>query len=293
MHESVDPTVPRSRRTPRLLSAVAVVGLALATIAVPAGASRHGPAHDNKAVAREVVEELAEGDTEIVDRAFAPDYVDRTIFDGSDPGTAGLKARTEAESKAHPKARTRIYRVIAEGDLVFVHSNLILDKGTRGSAVADIYRFADGRIVEHWGGRQAVPATTVSGNDMFSTLSSPKRLSPDPKADVNQTKAVVFDLFGAIVGAKDLTAWDRLVQPPYYQHSVNTDNGAASVKAVWGPLLIAPDTVITSLALLAEGDLIVSAARLDTAQGSMLTFDISRVQNGLISEHWDVVQRLS
>ncbi len=282
----------RSRRTRKLLAAAAVAGVAVVTASLPAGASRHGPTHDNRAVAREVVEELAEGDTRIIDRAFAPDYMDRTVFDGSDPGIAGLKARTEAEAKAHPKADTRIYRVITEGDLVFVHSNLILDKRTRGFAVADIYRFAGGRIVEHWGGRQAVPATTVSGNDMFSTLSSPKRFSPDPKADVNQTKAVVFDLFGAIVGAKDLTAWDRLVKPPYFQHSVNTGNGAQSVKEVWGPLLIAPDTVITSLALLAEGDLIVSAARLDTAQGSMLTFDISRVQDGLISEHWDVVQRL-
>lgn len=60
-----------------------------------------------------------------------------------------------------------VYRVIAEGDLVAVHSH----NKTLDSAGVDIFRFNDeGKIIEHWDVLQQVPTATASGNDMFSQL---------------------------------------------------------------------------------------------------------------------------
>ncbi|PZG00455.1 nuclear transport factor 2 family protein [Micromonospora deserti] len=48
-------------------------------------------------------------------------------------------------------------------------------------AVVDIFRFdKHGQIAEHWDTVQDVPATTVSGNDMFSTVSHPRTNQPGP-----------------------------------------------------------------------------------------------------------------
>jgi predicted SnoaL-like aldol condensation-catalyzing enzyme len=61
-----------------------------------------------------------------------------------------------------------VHRVVAEGDLVAVHSNY----RTVNMAGVDIFRFNEkGEIVEHWDVLQPIPETTVSGNDMFSQLS--------------------------------------------------------------------------------------------------------------------------
>lgn len=66
-----------------------------------------------------------------------------------------------------PELHLDIKRALAEDDLVFTHSNLHLKPGDRGMAVADIWRIADGRIVEHWEVVQEVPEESANNNTMF------------------------------------------------------------------------------------------------------------------------------
>jgi predicted SnoaL-like aldol condensation-catalyzing enzyme len=63
-----------------------------------------------------------------------------------------------------------VHRVIAEGDLVAVHSNYETWNTTR----VDIFRLNDaGKIIQHWDVLQQVPETTAGGNDMFPSWRSP------------------------------------------------------------------------------------------------------------------------
>ncbi len=72
-----------------------------------------------------------------------------------------------SSSKENPDARSEIKRVIAEGDLVVVHVHDTLNRLDRGSAVVDIFRIENGKIVEHWDVIQPIPESDVSGNSMF------------------------------------------------------------------------------------------------------------------------------
>jgi predicted SnoaL-like aldol condensation-catalyzing enzyme len=70
-------------------------------------------------------------------------------------------------AKEAPDTTHEIKRVIAEGDLVVVHGVMTLRPSDRDpTAIVDIFRLDNGKIVEHWDVAQRIPATTVSGHPM-------------------------------------------------------------------------------------------------------------------------------
>jgi predicted SnoaL-like aldol condensation-catalyzing enzyme len=67
----------------------------------------------------------------------------------------------------NPDLRVEFKRLIAEGNLVVIHSHMIPTKGARGTAVIDIFRLDNGKIVEHWDVLQEVPDKAANQNTMF------------------------------------------------------------------------------------------------------------------------------
>ena len=63
--------------------------------------------------------------------------------------------------------KCEIKRVIAEQDLVVVHSHCKEKPADRGNAVVDIFRVENALIVEHWDVLQAVPESPRNSNTMF------------------------------------------------------------------------------------------------------------------------------
>ncbi|WP_196140377.1 ester cyclase [Aliikangiella sp. G2MR2-5] len=69
--------------------------------------------------------------------------------------------------KKFPLLSVDVKRVIADGDLVVVHSHWQKSKDENGSAVMDIFRIQDGTIVEHWDVVQAVTMSKFNTNGIF------------------------------------------------------------------------------------------------------------------------------
>ncbi|QCI13106.1 hypothetical protein E6B08_17770 [Pseudomonas putida] len=82
-------------------------------------------------------------------------------------GVEGLKQFVSEHRAKYPDTRLEFKRVIAEGDLVVTHSHAVFYEGHQGSAVIDIFRVEDDKVVEHWEVFQDIPERTLSGNSVF------------------------------------------------------------------------------------------------------------------------------
>lgn len=274
----------------------AVTGLApTAAASSPATAqSWHmGTLDVRKAITVHVLKRLFEdGDTSVVDRYIRPDYIQHNPF--APNGTAALKAFAGPMATQFPDLKYDVKRVIAEGDLVLVHSNVVLTPGTRGNAVVDIFRFdRDGMIAEHWDTSQEVPATSVSGNDMFSTVSSPRTNQPGPRWRTAFTRSVVTSYFDQLVVRKDVDAVKYLA-PEYHQHNPSIPSGSAGLREMFAALFQQfPQLTVDRKRVIAEGDIVAIHAHYRTSpeDRGQSVVDIFRVgPDGKIVEHWDVVQ---
>ena len=67
----------------------------------------------------------------------------------------------------HPDVTYSIKRVIADGNLVAVHSHGKSAPDDRGFAVVDILRVDGCRVMEHWDVMQPVPEKAANTNTMF------------------------------------------------------------------------------------------------------------------------------
>jgi len=59
-----------------------------------------------------------------------------------------------------PNKRLMVKNVLGDGNLVAIHSNIVMKMGEPGMAVVHIFRFEDGRIIEMWDISQAIPNDT-------------------------------------------------------------------------------------------------------------------------------------
>ena len=67
----------------------------------------------------------------------------------------------------NPAVSYSIKRIIADGDVVAVHSHGKFGRDDRGIAVVDILRVQGCKIVEHWDVVQPVPEKSANSNGMF------------------------------------------------------------------------------------------------------------------------------
>ena len=77
-----------------------------------------------------------------------------------------MNGMIEAHTK-FPNTTLHIKHAIEEGDLVAVHSHVIMQKGDVGVAVVHLFRFFDDKIVEMWDVGQQVPKESPNKKGMF------------------------------------------------------------------------------------------------------------------------------
>jgi predicted SnoaL-like aldol condensation-catalyzing enzyme len=106
----------------------------------------------------------------------------------------------------------------------------------------------------------------------------------------SKNKALVLEAFDTLFNKRDYTAAERFWSPDYVQHSAHIAPGREGlfnlIKSIPPTLKYEPGTIV------AEGDIVIVHGRFSGFGASVnwIAADIVRIQNGILVEHWDVIQ---
>ena len=106
----------------------------------------------------------------------------------------------------------------------------------------------------------------------------------------SKNKALVLEAFDTLFNRRDCAAAERFWSPRYIQHSAHIEPGREGlfnlVKSIPPTLKYEPGTIV------AEGDFVIVHGRFSGfgQPVNWIAADILRIENGILVEHWDVIQ---
>ena len=105
--------------------------------------------------------------------------------------------------------------------------------------------------------------------------------------------ALVLGLFEQVLGPMDSGAVDRFISPDYIQHNQSVAPGVESFKAFLDAIKAeTPDAVHDVKRAFVDGDHVTVHYHVRRWPRDLgwAVIDIFRIEDGLIAEHWDVMQ---
>jgi len=105
-----------------------------------------------------------------------------------------------------------------------------------------------------------------------------------------KNKAIVLDAFDALFNKRDFAAAERFWSPKYIQHSAHIAPGREGLFELIRNL--PPTLKYEPGAIVAEGNFVIVHGRFSGfgAPVNWIAADILRVEDGILLEHWDVIQ---
>ncbi len=82
-------------------------------------------------------------------------------------GFATLKHGMSDNHAQFPNKQLLVQHVLGDGELVAVHSHIVIRPGEQGIAAVHLFRFDQGKIVELWDIGQPVPADSPNQDGVF------------------------------------------------------------------------------------------------------------------------------
>jgi len=186
-------------------------------------------------------------------------------------------------------AKVNTVRAFEDGNFVFTQT----DYNFFGPKIGfDIFRFENGKIVEHWDNLQETPENpNPSGNTMIDGTTEIKDID---KTEENKTlvKNFVNDI---LVNGKMEKLSGYFDGDNYIQHNPNIANGLSGLGKALEYMASQGITMKYNKVhrVLGEGNFVLTVSEGSFADKNTSFYDLFRVENGKIAEHWDVMETIA
>ncbi len=240
----------------------------------------------NKEKAVAIVEAFETGSSKVLDYISDEKYIQHNLgFPDGKNAIVGFFADK-------PTGITvKIHRVIEEGNTVALHSTYggVWNNGTPQVAF-DVFKFENGLIVEHWDNLLDVAQPNPSGRTQTD--------GPTEVNDLEQTEAnkkVVTRLMNEAFLGNDYSKITEMISPKkYIQHNPQVSDGLDGFNDFLADLAEQNTTMSYSSShqIIAEGDFVLTLADGTFGDQEVAYYDLFRLENGLIVEHWDLVSEI-
>ncbi|MEM6593769.1 MAG: nuclear transport factor 2 family protein [Pseudomonadota bacterium] len=199
---------------------------------------------------------------------------------GVGDGAEGFLAFFEPFVERNPKRDIEIVRIFEDGPWVFCSAYQSLNDGAEQWVTMDMfYTDPDGLILEHWDTIATYVKDTASGADMVGGATE-----VDLNIDSTASKALVLEYTKQVRQEGNLDLLDRFVSKDLIQHAAPIGAAREGLKA-W----LSSDEAGTYemlFHLMGEGDFVVTYGKRHAQGKDIAVFDLYRVKDGLIAEHW-------
>lgn len=235
----------------------------------------------NKQKVVALLKSIETGDSVPVSYINPNKYIQHNL--GAADGLAGFGALLSAIPKGSAKVNT--IRAFEDGDWVFTHT----DYNFFGPKIGfDIFRFEDGKIVEHWDNLQETAKPNPSGHTMIDGATEIKDLD---KTEANKTLVRNF-VDDILVNSKMEKLAGYFDGDNYIQHNPNIPDQLSGLGATLGELakqgiFLKYDKIHK---VLGEGNFVLVVSEGHFGKDYNAFYDLFRVENGKIAEHWDVIE---
>lgn len=203
----------------------------------------------------------------------------------TEEGSEGLAALFARLARTNP--RVNIVRAFADGDFVFAHTEY--DFSTRRIGF-EVFRFEGEQAVEHWDNIQPRKGPNPSGRSMVD--------GPTEATDLDRTEANRQLLQSFVEEVLVQRQLDRLASfidvDTFAQHSPGLEDGIGAVRAALEATSDGEPTLAYHRVhrIVAEGSFVLCACEGSVAGVHSALYDLYRVANGKLVEHWDTVEAI-
>lgn len=201
-------------------------------------------------------------------------------------GAEGFIEFFEPFIERNPDRDVHIVRAFEDGQYVFLQAYQSLNGGESKWVTMDLFDTDDqDRIVEHWDVISAVVETTVSGH---TQIDGPVEITDLDRTEPN--KAVVREFVTEVLqeGQSERIS-DFISADTYIQHNPQVGDGIEGIRALMGQLAEHGESMVYEHVafVIGQGNFVATYSRVNLAGQQLAVFDLFRLEDGLIVEHWD------